>query len=240
MIEGLSWKFKITQLVKKIPAFLATIFFIIMFTLALHWNLSWTDDLTPHPISPRSIFILFPHIHLGLPSDLFTQNFLSCMFIYNSPFTSPLSGPDICLICITRSSKMTPSFFSLSLSLFSLLNPLPPQRETPILFLSQLPLLMLIYSTVQFTIVTSYLNMQDNGFPKVGYNCHPLKVSTVNVNIFHTFNLVFSRHKQRCSARWPGGCVPQTQLQLWFCHTLVWQWAESVVLSWNCSKRSQF
>jgi hypothetical protein len=71
-------KLTVTQLVTKYPTFYGTWGFIIMFTRALHWSLSWAKWLhTFHPISVRSIPILSPHLHLGLPLGLFSSGFLT-------------------------------------------------------------------------------------------------------------------------------------------------------------------
>jgi len=48
--------------------------FIIVFTMARHWSLSWARCIqsTPlHPTSRRPILILFYHLRLGFPNDLF-------------------------------------------------------------------------------------------------------------------------------------------------------------------------
>jgi hypothetical protein len=52
-----------------------------MFTRALHSSLSWASSIqsTPsHPISLRSILILFTHLRLGLPSGLFPSPYNLC------------------------------------------------------------------------------------------------------------------------------------------------------------------
>jgi hypothetical protein len=49
-----------------------------MFTTARHWSLFWaiwTQSTPSHPFSLRSILILSPHLHLGLPSSSSLQVF---------------------------------------------------------------------------------------------------------------------------------------------------------------------
>jgi hypothetical protein len=56
------------------PAFYGTRRFNTEFTRALHLFLSWARPIqstSPHPTSPRSILILFTHLHLQLPTTLF-------------------------------------------------------------------------------------------------------------------------------------------------------------------------
>jgi hypothetical protein len=64
----------IVQPLKNFPAFYETRRFNAVFTRALHWSLSWAmpiQSAPSHPISQRSILILFTHLRLGLPSGLF-------------------------------------------------------------------------------------------------------------------------------------------------------------------------
>jgi hypothetical protein len=52
--------------------------FITMFTLALHWSLSWArsiESIQPSPISLRSILISSSYACVGLPSGLFPSGF---------------------------------------------------------------------------------------------------------------------------------------------------------------------
>jgi hypothetical protein len=52
--------------------------FINAFTSAYQLYLSWTSSIqfiTPHPTSLRTILILSPHLHLGLPGGLFSSGF---------------------------------------------------------------------------------------------------------------------------------------------------------------------
>ena len=66
------------QLVKKFPAFHGTRRFITIFTSARRLSLSWASPIQsiyPHPISWRSILILFTHLRLGLPSGLIPSGF---------------------------------------------------------------------------------------------------------------------------------------------------------------------
>jgi hypothetical protein len=66
------------QLLKNFPKCYGTRRFIIVFTRALHWSLSWArsiQSIPPHPISLRSISILYSHLCLGLPGGLFHSGF---------------------------------------------------------------------------------------------------------------------------------------------------------------------
>jgi hypothetical protein len=69
------------QLLKKLPALYGTRKFITVFTRALHWSLFWArsiQSIPSHPISRRSILILFNHLRLGLPSGLSIWLFHQC------------------------------------------------------------------------------------------------------------------------------------------------------------------
>jgi hypothetical protein len=76
---------------KNFPEFYGTRRFITVFTRALHWPLSWArriQAIPPHPISLRSILILFAHLRHSLPSGLFLSAFppISYMHSSSSPF----------------------------------------------------------------------------------------------------------------------------------------------------------
>ena len=67
-----------SQLVKKLPTFYGTWNFIAAFTSVRHMSLSWARSIQSIPLYPtsgKSILILFSHLHLGLPSDLFPSGF---------------------------------------------------------------------------------------------------------------------------------------------------------------------
>jgi len=67
-----------SQLVKKFSTFYGTRKFITVFTSARHLSLysaSPIQSITPHPTSWRLILMLFSHLHLVLPSDLFPAGF---------------------------------------------------------------------------------------------------------------------------------------------------------------------
>jgi hypothetical protein len=61
----------VVKLLRNLPAIYGTRRFIIVFTRALHWSLSWARSIqyiTPHPISVRSILLLSTNLILGLPA----------------------------------------------------------------------------------------------------------------------------------------------------------------------------
>ncbi|PNF42139.1 hypothetical protein B7P43_G10280 [Cryptotermes secundus] len=90
----------ILQLLKNFPAFYGTRMFITMFTRALHWSLSSArsiQSIPSHPISLRSILLLFTHLRLGLPSGLFPSGI---------PMHSS-SPPFLCYIPFKTSSSLT-------------------------------------------------------------------------------------------------------------------------------------
>jgi hypothetical protein len=71
-------KSPIVQLLKNLPEFYGTRRFIIAFTRALHWSLSWARSIQyipPHPVSQRSILTLSTHLRIGLPNGLFPCGF---------------------------------------------------------------------------------------------------------------------------------------------------------------------
>jgi hypothetical protein len=68
----------VVQLLKNFPTFYGNRRFITVFTRALHWSLSWANSvqsIPPHPISLRSILILFTHLHVGLSNGLVPSGF---------------------------------------------------------------------------------------------------------------------------------------------------------------------
>ena len=81
------------QLVTKFPAFYGTRKFITAFTSAHHLSLSWASSIQsmpPHPTYWRSILILSSHLHLSLPSGLFSASFPT-KTLY-TPLFSPIRG----------------------------------------------------------------------------------------------------------------------------------------------------
>jgi hypothetical protein len=65
-------KLIVTQLLKKFPAFNRTRRVIIVFTRVRHWSLSWARWIqftTFHPISLRSVLMLYTHLRLCLPTE---------------------------------------------------------------------------------------------------------------------------------------------------------------------------
>jgi hypothetical protein len=68
-----------------------------VFTRALHWSLSWARSIqsTPlHPISLRSILILFNHLHVGLPSGLFSsRSHTNILYAFLSPHSCYMPCP---------------------------------------------------------------------------------------------------------------------------------------------------
>ena len=71
-------KLLVSQLVKKFHPFYGTRKFITAITTARHLSLFWASSIQsipPHPTSWRSIFLLYFHLPLGLPSGLFPSVF---------------------------------------------------------------------------------------------------------------------------------------------------------------------
>jgi hypothetical protein len=82
----------VAQPVKKLLTSHETRRFIVGFTRALHWTLSWTRWIQSthwHPFFQRSVWILFSHLHLGLPDVLFsavlTSIFIHIIFLHAPP-----------------------------------------------------------------------------------------------------------------------------------------------------------
>jgi len=114
------------QLVKKFSAFYGTRRFITAFTSARHLSLSWASSIQSipqHPTSWRSILILFSHLRLGLPNDLFPSGFPTKTMY--TPLPSPIrtTCPThlILLYFITR-TILGEQYRSLSSSLCSFLH----------------------------------------------------------------------------------------------------------------------
>jgi hypothetical protein len=77
-----SWVFRekppVAHLLRNFPTSHGARFFIILFTRARHWSLSWVkwiQSIRSHPISLRSILLLSFHLRVGLPSGLFSFGF---------------------------------------------------------------------------------------------------------------------------------------------------------------------
>jgi hypothetical protein len=86
----------VTQLFEKYPIFYGTQRFIIVFTRAHHWSLTWAHWIQfthLQHIALRSILILSSKLHLGLPGGLFHSSFIRfCMHFY-LPYTYFMSHP---------------------------------------------------------------------------------------------------------------------------------------------------
>jgi len=88
-------KLIVTQPVKKLPTFYGTWMSITVFTRVRHWPLSWArwiQSTTSHPISLRSLLILYFHVRLGLSIGLFHSGFSTKIYTFHiSPMhaTSP-------------------------------------------------------------------------------------------------------------------------------------------------------
>jgi hypothetical protein len=83
------------QLLKNLPAFYGT----------LSWARS-SQSIPTHPVTLRSILILFTHIHLGLPSNLFPSVFprVNCMYFSSPQFRGTVVGT--CMIFIVRNEVL--------------------------------------------------------------------------------------------------------------------------------------
>jgi hypothetical protein len=84
------------QLVKKFHAFYGTHRFITAFTSARHLSLSWirsTQSIPPYPTTRKFILILSYHLHLGLPSGLFTSGFPTKIVYTSLPLPQPSYMP---------------------------------------------------------------------------------------------------------------------------------------------------
>ena len=92
------------QLVKKFPAFYGTRRFITEFTSARHPSLSWATSIQfipRHPTTWRSIYLLFSHLCLCLPSGSFPQLSPPKPCTRLSPHPYALHAPPISLSCGT-------------------------------------------------------------------------------------------------------------------------------------------
>jgi hypothetical protein len=91
------------QLVNKIPAFYGTRRFTFAFTGARKLSLSCASSIQstpPHPTFWRSTLILSSHLHLGLPSGLFTLGFPTKTLYTPLPSPFALRAPPISFFTI--------------------------------------------------------------------------------------------------------------------------------------------
>ena len=112
-------KLIVPQLVKKLPAFCVTWKFITMFTTAHHLSLSWArsiPSIPSHPVSLRSILILYFHLCSGNQNRLFPWVFLpTCIYIiYIYMHVSPI------LPHATHALVFVPAFEEIFFNKFSL------------------------------------------------------------------------------------------------------------------------
>jgi hypothetical protein len=81
---------------KNLPTFQGTGRFIMIFTRAVHWPLSWgriIPSTLSYPIYPRPVLILSYHLRLGLPNKLSLSGFLTISYIHSSSHACYMSGP---------------------------------------------------------------------------------------------------------------------------------------------------
>jgi hypothetical protein len=78
-------KVMVTQLVKKFPAFYETQWFTIMFTRAHYWTLPSANGIKftlSGPIYVTAILILSSYLCQGIPSSIFSSDFLTKILIF--------------------------------------------------------------------------------------------------------------------------------------------------------------
>jgi hypothetical protein len=159
-----------------------------MFTRALHWSLSWTrsfQSILPHPISLRSILILFTYLQLGFLSGFFPSDFLT-KILYSFPFASTratclahhVTLDLIILIILGEEYKLWSS------SLCSFLQP----PVTSSLFGPNILLSTLISNTVSLDVCPS-LNVRDQV-------SHPYR-TTSKIIVLHVLIFTFLDSRQR-------------------------------------------
>jgi len=127
-----------TQLVQKIPAFYRNQSFITMFTRACHCSISWARWIqsTPsQPISLRSILTLSSHLYKGLPSAFLPSGFLTkilyaLLIFIQDTWPAHFILLDLITLLIFREVY---KFWSLYLTAFSSLPPLPSFPQQPVL-----------------------------------------------------------------------------------------------------------
>ena len=101
--KALLMKLIVPQLVEKVPAFYGTWIFIIMFTRAFLFSLSWTrliQSMPTHPVPLTSYLIWLSHLFLGVLSVLFPLDASSNMFMHFCSSTNMPHAPAVLSILI--------------------------------------------------------------------------------------------------------------------------------------------